>query len=72
MPKLKEIEIKYDQIKELVFQLDLEQKLSLIYDITKDKKYRENFYAYAQNIAKKIEIPDMTEEELDDFLHESA
>jgi len=72
MPKLKEVEIDYEQVRELVFQLDNEQKLKLIADISKDKNYRENFYSYTRNLVRKRNIPDMTEEELDDFLHEST
>ena len=38
MPKLKHIDIDYDQIKELVSQLEFQKKMSLIRDIIKEKE----------------------------------
>jgi hypothetical protein len=69
MPKLKEIDINYEQIKDLFSQLDFEKKMALMKEVIKDKRYRENFYAYAQGLVKKYKIPAMIEEELDTFLH---
>lgn len=71
MPKLKEIDINYDQIRELVRQLNFEKKITLIRDVIKEKGYRENFYAYTEHLTKKYNIPRMSEEELDTFLHEN-
>jgi len=69
MPKLKEIDIDYEQIKDLFSQLDFEKKMALMKEVIKDKRYRENFYAYTQGLVKKYKIPAMREEELDTFLH---
>jgi len=69
MPKLKEIDINYQQIKDLFLQLDFEKKMALMKEVFKDKRYRENFYAYTEGLAKKYKIPAMNEEELDVFLH---
>jgi hypothetical protein len=69
MPKLKEIDIDYDQIRELVFQLAFSKKMSLLREIVQDKKYQEDFYSFTESLAKKYNIPDMNEQELDVFLH---
>ncbi len=69
MPKLKEIDIDYEQIKDLFSQLDFEKKMALMREVIKDKRYRENFYAYTQGLVKKYKIPVMSEEELNTFLH---
>jgi len=69
MPKLKEIDIDYEQIKDLFSQLDFQKKMALIKEVIKDKRYREKFYAYTQRLLKKYKIPAMSEEELDTFLH---
>jgi len=70
MPKLKEITISFDQIRELVRQLDFDKKISLIKEIVKEREYRENFYRYTEDLVKKYGIPKMNEEKLDIFLHE--
>ncbi len=70
MPKLREIDIDYVQIRELVFQLAFNKKMSLIREIVQDKRYREDFYSYTESLAQKYNIPDMSEQELDDFLHD--
>ena len=69
MPKLKEIDINYQQIKDLFSQLDFEKKMALMKEVIKDKRYREHFDAYTEGLAKKNKIPAMSEEELDAFLH---
>ena len=69
MPKLKEIDINYQQIKDLFSQLDFEKKMALLQEVIKDKRYRGHFYAYTEGLAKKYKIPAMSEEELDIFLH---
>jgi len=69
MPKLKEIDIDYNQIKELVCQLTFDKKLALIKDLIQEKSYRESFYRYTESLVKKYDIPDMNEPELDNFLH---
>ncbi len=69
MPKLKELEIDYEQVKDLVLQLDFEQKKSLIKELSKDRSYRERFYRYTEDLAKKTGIKKMGEEDLDTFLH---
>ena len=43
MPKLKEIDIKYEQVRDLVYQLAFEKKMSLIKEIVRDERYREDF-----------------------------
>ena len=70
MPRLKEIDINYDQIRELVCQLEFKKKMSLIKEIVKEKDYRNSFYAYTESLLKKYNIPRMTEDELDTFLHQ--
>lgn len=70
MTKLKEVDINYEQIVELVRQLEFEKKMALIKDIIREKRYKENFYLYTEALTKKYNIPEMSEEELDTFLHE--
>jgi len=69
MPKLKEIDIDYEQIKGLVCQLAFEKKLTLIKELVTEKSYRESFYRYTESFVKKYNIPEMNEPQLDDFLH---
>lgn len=69
MPKLKEIEIDYEQIRDLVDQLAFEKRIALIKDIVRDKRYQEEFYRFTESLTKKHDIPEMTESELDNFLH---
>lgn len=69
MPRLKEIDVNYEQIRELFSQLDFEDKMALIREVVKDVRYRDNFYAYTHELAIKYNIPDMNEEELSRFLH---
>ncbi len=69
MPKLREIHIDYDQVRELVFQLAFSKKMSLIREIVQDKRYQDDFYSYTESLTKKYNIPDMSEQELDEFLH---
>ncbi|WP_435546761.1 hypothetical protein [Desulfobacterium sp. N47] len=70
MPKLKDIDINYDQIKDLVYQLAFEKKMALIKEIVKDRCYQENYYRFTESLLKKYNIPDMNESELDTYLHE--
>ncbi len=70
MPKLKEIEINYDQVVELVHQLEFEKKIALIQTVIKEQEYRENFYRYTEGLRQKYHIPLMSAEELDTFLHD--
>lgn len=72
MPKLKEVDINYDQIRELVRQLEFDKKMALIREIIKERGYKDNFYVYTESLAKKYNIPKMSEEELDRFLHEKS
>ena len=69
MPKLKEIDVNYDQIRELVCQLEFKKKMTLIREIIREKEYRNNFYRYTESLLKKYNIPKMNEDELDTFLH---
>ena len=69
MPKLKDIDINYDQIKDLVKQLDFLEKMALVKEVAKEKDYRKNFYAFTEGLAKKYKIPKMIDDELDVFLH---
>lgn len=57
MPKLKDIDVSYDQIRDLVEQLDFEKRMDLLRNLLKGKKYKDNFYNYTENLAKKYEIP---------------
>ncbi len=70
MPRLKEIDINYDQVRELVCQLEFSKKMSLIKDIIKEKEYKDSFYTYTESLLKKHNIPRMNEDELDTFLHQ--
>ena len=69
MPKLKEIDIDYEQVRDLVYQLAFEKKMSLIKEIVKDRRYQEDFYRFSESLIKKHDIPKMNESELDGFLH---
>lgn len=69
MPKLKEIDVDYEQIRSLVCQLAFEKKLALIKELVTEKSYRENFYRYTESLVKKYNIPEMDQSQLDDFLH---
>ena len=69
MPKLKEIDIDYDQILDLVYQLTFNKKIALIREIVQDKRYQEDYYSFTETLVKKYNIPDMNELELDSFLH---
>lgn len=69
MPRLKEIDINYEQVRDLFSQLDFEKKMALIKEVIKDKRYREIFYAYTEGLVTKYKIPAMSEKELDAYLH---
>jgi len=69
MPKLKNIDINYEQIRDLVLQLEFDKKMSLIKELTKNKTYQENFYKFTESLVKKYNIPNMSDDELDDLLH---
>ncbi len=70
MPKLREIDINYDQIRDLVYQLEFDKKMALIKEVIKDKRYQNDFYRFTESLAQKHDIPEMKESELDTFLHE--
>jgi hypothetical protein len=70
MPKVKEVDVNYKQIRELVRRLDFEKKVSLLRDIVSESGYRKGFYEYTEALVKKYKIPKMSEEELDTFLHD--
>jgi len=70
MPKLREIEINYSQVRDLVYQLRFDKKMALIKEITKEKRYQEDFYRFTESLVRKRNIPKMSESELDTFLHE--
>lgn len=72
MPVLKEIQFTDDQVFDLVKQLEFSKKMVLIKEIAKDSDYRNRFYAYTESLAREYNIPGMSEEELDDFLHSHA
>lgn len=69
MPKLKEININYEQVRDLVYQLAFEKKMAPIREIVKDRRYQEDFYRFAESLVKKYNIHRMNESELDAFLH---
>ncbi len=71
MPKLAEIEISYEQIADLVCQLEFEEKMNLI-KILCEKEYKDKFYSYTEGLKNRYQIPEMNEEELDRFLHEQG
>ena len=70
MPKLREIDVNYDQIRDLVYQLEFEKKMALIKDVVKDKRYQNDFYRFTESLVQKYNISEMDESELDIFLHE--
>ena len=70
MPKLREIDVNYDQIRDLVYQLEFEKKMALIKDVVKDKRYQNDFYRFTESLVQKYNMPEMDESELDTFLHE--
>ncbi len=70
MPKLKEIDLNYEQVRDLVCQLAFEKKIALIREIVKDRSYQEGFYRFTESLVRKRNIPQMNESELDTFLHE--
>jgi hypothetical protein len=69
MPVLKKMEFSETEVFELVKQLDFSKKIALIEEITSEDDYKNRFYAYTESLAQKHDIPEMSEEELDDFLH---
>jgi len=71
MPRLNDTEVTYNQILELVDQLDFEKKMALLRDVIQEKEYRKNFYLYTEDLTEKFNIPEMNEDELDVFLHEN-
>ena len=70
MHVLHERPVKLAQIRDLVYQLNFEKKMALIKEIVKDRRYQENFYRFSESLARKYDIPNMNESELDAFLHE--
>jgi hypothetical protein len=72
MPKLKDVEINYNQIRELVGQLDFEKKMALIREVSKEREYKKNLYKYTEKLAKKYNIAKMSEDELDAVLHNES
>ena len=70
MPKLKDIDINYEQIRDLVYQLTFEKKIALIQEMVRDKDYQKNFYGFSEGLKIKHSIPEMDDSELDALLHE--
>jgi hypothetical protein len=50
--------------------LAFEKRIALIKDVVKDKRYQTDFYRFTEALIKKYAIPEMTESELDNFLHQ--
>ena len=69
MPALKELNITYEQIVELVCQLEFEKQLALLQMLLHAQGYRKNFYRYTEALREQYHIPAMNEESLDQFLH---
>jgi hypothetical protein len=69
MPKLKDVDINYEQIRQLFKQLDFEKKMSLIKEVARERGYKKKFYSYTEGLVKKYKIPKMSEKDLDAFLH---
>lgn len=69
MPVLKEVQFSDEQVFELVKQLEFRKKMALIKELTAEDTYRDHFYAYTESLTQKYNIPEMSEEELDNFLH---
>ncbi len=72
MANLEESKMSFNQIKKMVFQLDFNKKMDLIRAISKESGYREDFYEYTESLVKKYNIPQMSEERLDSFLHDKG
>ena len=71
MPKLREIDVNYDQIRDLVYQLEFEKKMALIKDVVKDKRYQNDFYRFTESLVQKYNIPEMDESELNVILEQA-
>jgi hypothetical protein len=50
--------------------LEFDKKVALIKDVTRDKRYKNDFYRFTKSLVQKHNIPEMNESELDNFLHE--
>jgi len=50
--------------------LEFDKKMALIKEVTGDVRYQNDFYRFAESLVRKHNIPDMSESELDSFLHE--
>lgn len=70
MPKLKELEISSKQVISLVSQLDTEDKWQILKEISHDEEYWKRYYVYADRIAQEKGFASMTEEGLEELLHE--
>jgi hypothetical protein len=67
MPKLSGIGIQYEQIVELLHQLESEKQMTLMKAIMSKHEYQENFYRDIEDFRKKHKIP-LIKKELDVFL----
>lgn len=70
MAKLREIEIPFKEVINLIKQLDLKQKYQVIREIVRDEEYWRNFYVSARKLAEEKGFASMSEKELDGLLHE--
>lgn len=57
MPNLDSIGIQYEQIVELVHQLEFEKQMALMKAIMSEHEYQENFYRDIEDLKKKHKIP---------------
>ncbi|MEM2933239.1 MAG: hypothetical protein QW622_03490 [Candidatus Pacearchaeota archaeon] len=70
MPKLKEIEINYEDIADLVRQLSPKERIALLLSAIGVEKWRNIVYAYAEKLAKEKGFDKLTEDDLNHLLHE--
>ena len=60
----------YEQIVELVHQLEFEKQMTLMNAIMSEHEYQENFYRYFEDLRKKHKIP-LIKKKLDVFLQDN-
>lgn len=71
MPNLNGIGTPYEQIVELVHQLEFEKQMVLMKAILSEHEYRDILYRDTENLRKKHKIP-LINEELDTFLQDNT
>lgn len=68
MPKLKEIEVNYEDIADLVRQLSPKERIALLLSAIGIEKWKGIVYAYAEKLAKEKGFDKLTEDDLNRLL----